>query len=69
MTQGQIFKPKVGIHLNLGGHRIPLVDFTKDNRISIEDYGKGDHLSRQRGQRRFTRILGEALKPLMDAPE
>ena len=49
----------------LDAHCIPLVDFTRDERITIHHFGNGDHLNRQRGRRLFTEILAGELKPLM----
>ncbi len=45
--------------------QVPLLDFTYDERITLEHYARGDHLSRDKGRSLFTQILAEALKPLL----
>ncbi len=41
------------------------VDFTHDERISIEYYGAGDHLNKTTGRQLFTQIVAEAIKPMI----
>jgi hypothetical protein len=45
--------------------RIPLIDFTSDERLKLEHYGEGDHLSQDVGRPFFTRLLSEELKPYL----
>ena len=49
----------------LEGYDIPLLDFTGDERIKLEHFGAGDHLSREVGMPIFTRLLSEELKPYL----
>ena len=49
----------------LAGQGIPFIDFTLDSRLKIQHFGNGDHLNRETGQKFFTKILSEKLKPLI----
>lgn len=42
---------------------VALVDFSHDERIRLEHFARGDHLSRDEGRRVFTRLLVDALAP------
>ena len=46
----------------LNRNNIPLFDFTSDQRITLEYFGAGDHLSKSKGQQFFTRLLAEEMK-------
>lgn len=44
-------------------HSVPLIDFTDDPRITLEHWGRGDHLDPDMGKPVFSRILAEELRP------
>ena len=50
----------------LDGKNAPLLDFTYDQRISLEYFGHGDHLSKTKGKQLFTRLLAEEMTPLLN---
>lgn len=48
----------------LGEHRIPLLDFSREGRIELRHFARGDHLDKS-GRRLFTQLLAQDLRPLL----
>jgi hypothetical protein len=46
----------------------PFFDFTKEERLTLDMFADGDHLQADTGRPLFTKILAEALRPLIAAP-
>ena len=59
----KIYLNKLHTYLNSKG--FSLLDFTHDERITLDYFGSGDHLSKPLGQELFTRLLAQRLSPLM----
>ncbi len=49
----------------LDANEIPLIDFTYESQITVDQFGQGDHLGRERGKPVFSRLLGEKLLPYL----
>lgn len=44
------------------------IDFTHDDRIRLEHFGPGDHLSKTAGRQQFMRLLAQQLSPILAQP-
>ncbi|MEO8377677.1 MAG: hypothetical protein ABI579_08390, partial [Candidatus Sumerlaeota bacterium] len=49
----------------LARNDVPLVDFTHDERITLDLFAVGDHLSKTRGMTAFTPLLAEQIQPIV----
>lgn len=44
---------------------LPLLDYTHDDRITLDYFADGDHLSKTKGKKLFTQLLAEKMIPLL----
>jgi hypothetical protein len=69
-TQGDREPPALKSYIHdlgeyLAKRNLPFIDFTHDDRIRLEHFGKGDHLNRAEGRTLFTRLVAEKLEPYL----
>ncbi|MCP4709017.1 MAG: hypothetical protein GY869_10355 [Planctomycetes bacterium] len=49
----------------LQNQNVPLIDFTNNPQITLDQFAAGDHLNNHTGTPLFTQLLAENLKPIL----